>query len=238
MADDKMTVAGVNFVLPATARRDFIKMLGLAGVAVCAPPFLAAACNGSSSTGPAATGITLDFSTDIGVLNYAYALEQLEAAFYTQVVAAPYSGMPAAEAAVLGDIKVHEQIHRDFLKAALGASAIPLLATNFASINFADRTSVLTIAKTLEDTGVSAYNGAASHIQSATYLTLAGKIVSVEGRHASTIRDLLMPRTAYFAGDDVVVASTGLDASNPPSVVLSAADAGQFIKNTITVTNF
>ena len=32
-------------------------------------------------------------SGDTGVLNYAYALEQLEAAFYTQLLAAPYSRM-------------------------------------------------------------------------------------------------------------------------------------------------
>ncbi len=32
---------------------------------------------------------------DIGVLNFVYANEQLEAAFYTQVIATPYSGMNA-----------------------------------------------------------------------------------------------------------------------------------------------
>ncbi len=30
---------------------------------------------------------------DFGVLNYAYALEQLESAFYTQVIATPYARM-------------------------------------------------------------------------------------------------------------------------------------------------
>ena len=32
-------------------------------------------------------------SGDTGILNYAYALEQLEAAFYTQVIATPFSGI-------------------------------------------------------------------------------------------------------------------------------------------------
>ncbi|HWV65036.1 ferritin-like domain-containing protein [Chitinophaga sp.] len=32
-------------------------------------------------------------SGDVAVLNYAYALEQLEAAFYTQVVLTPYTGI-------------------------------------------------------------------------------------------------------------------------------------------------
>ena len=30
--------------------------------------------------------VTIDLGTDLGILNYAYALEQLEAAFYIQVV--------------------------------------------------------------------------------------------------------------------------------------------------------
>ena len=47
-------------------------------------------------------------SGDVGVLNYAYALEQLEAAFYTQVVSSPYSGISDAELGVLTEIRDHE----------------------------------------------------------------------------------------------------------------------------------
>ena len=56
----------------------------------------------------------------------------------------------------------HEVAHRDFFKAALGASAIYTLSFDFSSINFSDRAMVLGTAKALEDTGVSAYNGAGS----------------------------------------------------------------------------
>lgn len=45
---------------------------------------------------------------DIALLNYAYALEQLEAAFYTAVMASPYSGMTRYERSVLSDVKGHE----------------------------------------------------------------------------------------------------------------------------------
>src|SRR3954462_13943723 len=57
---------------------------------------------------------------DIGVLNYAYALEQLEAAFYSQAVKSPYDGITKAELATLTAIRNHEIEHRDFLKKALG----------------------------------------------------------------------------------------------------------------------
>jgi hypothetical protein len=170
---------------------------------------------------------------DTGVLNYAYALEQLEAAFYTQVVAgAYYSGAVAAEQTILSDIKNHEVIHRDFLKAALGSSAIADLQVDFTSVNFADRTSVLGTAKTFEDLGVAAYNGAGHLLTTPANLLTAGKIVSVEARHAAAIRDLLQP--ASFAGSDVVDAN-GLDQAKTPSAVLTAADP--FITTTITANN-
>lgn len=168
-------------------------------------------------------------SGDIGVLNYAYALEQLEAAFYTQVVDTPYGGMTAEETQILKDLKYHEVIHRDFLKAALGSKAIKGLTVNFSSINFSSRDSVLNTAKAFEDLGVSAYNGAGKLIVDANYLLLAGKIVSVEARHAATIRDLLNPKSADFAGDDVVSVDKGLDGAKTPAEVLKVA--GKYIKD-------
>jgi rubrerythrin len=154
---------------------------------------------------------------DTGILNFAYALEQLEAAFYIKVNARFYANASAAEQSILSDIMYHEMTHRDFFKAALGSSAIPELKTDFSSVDFSSRLSVLSTAKALEDTGVSAYNGAGAYISDPDYLTLAGKIVSVEARHASCIRDLLAPLTASFAGDDVVNPTTGLDFSRTPN---------------------
>src|ERR1700754_364043 len=58
-------------------------------------------------------------SGDIGVLNYAYALAQLEAACYTQAVKTPFDGITSAENKSLRDIRDHEIAHRDFLKKAL-----------------------------------------------------------------------------------------------------------------------
>jgi rubrerythrin len=156
-------------------------------------------------------------SGDTGILNFAYALEQLEAAFYIKVNASFYSGATDAEKQILADIMNHEITHRDFFKTALASSAIPTLQFNFSSVDFTSRASVLGTAKALEDTGVSAYNGAGQYITNPDYLTLAGKIVSVEARHAAAIRDLLNPKSGDFAGDDVVSVSTGLDFSRTPN---------------------
>lgn len=172
-------------------------------------------------------------SGDVGILNYAYALEQLEAAFYTKVLESPYGSIPAAEAALLMDIRDHEIAHREFFKNALGSSAIPALTVNFTSIDFTNRESVLNTAKAFEDLGVSAYNGAGQLIADVNYLALAGKIVSVEARHAAWIRDILSNGT--FADGNVVDAASGLEKSRTPNEVL--AIAGTYITTPINASN-
>src|SRR5207237_1260006 len=47
-------------------------------------------------------------SGDTGIFNYAYVLEQIEAAFYTRVVDKPYVGMSTLELAYFTDIRDHE----------------------------------------------------------------------------------------------------------------------------------
>lgn len=167
-------------------------------------------------------------SGDIGVLNYAYALEQLEAAFYTRVMTSPYSNMSALESEYLKDIRDHEIAHREFFRVALGSNAIRDLEVNFDSINFGSRDSVLGTAKAFEDLGVAAYNGAGKLIASTDYLTLAGKIVSVEARHAALIRDLIsngsfadLTSLTAFGADN----SKGLDGALAPDQVLGIASA-------------
>jgi hypothetical protein len=159
-------------------------------------------------------------SGDIGILNYAYALEQLEAAFYTMVIMTPYSGMSTMETSLITGVRDHEIAHREFFKNALADKAIGQLQFDFSSVNFSSRTSVLTTAKAFEDLGVSAYNGAGRLIMNPDYLAAAGKIVSVEGRHAAFFRELLAIDT--FA-DDTVVDAMGLDVTRRPSEVLPIA---------------
>jgi len=209
-------------------RRSFLQYTGAgaAGIAL-----LAAGCSkdrGFTST----DGVNLG-SDDIGILNYAYALEQLEAAFYIQVAATPYANINAAELAYFKDIQFHEIAHRELFKSALGSSAIPALEVNFSAINFTSRDSVLATAKAFEDLGVSAYNGAGYLLKSATYLGLAGKIVSVEARHAAFIREIISPNS--FSNTEVVDATNALDKSRTPLEVL--AIAGAYIKTKINASN-
>ena len=165
-----------------------------AGATAGATALVLAGCSKNDDNQP---GLTDVGSGDAGILNYAYALEQLEAAFYAQIRMSSYynaASTPAPIKQVFDDLALHEAIHRDFLKAAIQANNItPLkdLQPDFGTIDFSTLNGILTAARTFEDTGVAAYNGAGRYITSNTYLGLAGKIVSVEARHAALIRDMI-----------------------------------------------
>ncbi|MCW3462525.1 ferritin-like domain-containing protein [Chitinophaga nivalis] len=217
-------------VMPGLHRRHFLKYLG-AGASLAAIASFAACNKDDDNDNNIGDGVSLG-SGDIAVLNYAYALEQLEAAFYTQVIASQFAGMTATEVSFFTDIRNHEIGHREFFKAALSGNAIPALEVDFSKVDFGKRDSVLATAKAFEDLGVSAYNGAGRFISATeagkTYLGLAGKIVSVEARHAAYIRDLIS--NGSFANAEVIDAN-GLEMSKTPAQVF--AIAGGFIKTKI-----
>lgn len=213
---------------PQQSRRKFLFSAGMAGLLVTGLSGCQKLWDQFPHDGHG-TPKTVDLgSGDTGILNYAYALEQLEAAFYTRVCLIGYNGGTALESKYLRDIRDHEIAHREFFKNALGSKAIPELEVDFSSIDFASRDSVLGTAKAFEDLGVSAYNGAGSLIVNGDYLLLAGKIVSVEARHAAYIRNLIA--RGSFA-DSTVVDTNGLDKSRKPAEVLSIA--GKYFKTKI-----
>ncbi|QPH39779.1 ferritin-like domain-containing protein [Pedobacter endophyticus] len=218
-------------------RRSFLQYAGASAAALA---LVAAGCrkDRNFTDMDMSAGATLDFKDDFGVLNYAYALEQLEAAFYVKVASAPPSSFTTAQKAYFQDIQFHEIAHREFFKNALSTAAIGSLEVDFSSIDFTSGSSVLAAAMAFEDLGVAAYNGAGVRIKTTDYLVLAGKIVSVEARHAAYIRDIisngsfadlnsLAPLGANNAG--------GLDAALTPDKVLGIA--GKYIKTKINVIN-
>lgn len=181
---------------------------------------------------PAGNSTTTDGSIslgsgDVGVLNYAYALEQLEADFYDRVARLPSGILTGLEYAYFQQVAKHEAIHRDFFKAALTRDAstqvLRGLTPKYPADTFATRTKILATAKTFEDLGVAAYNGAGKLLKTPAYLVIAGQIVSVEARHAAYIRDLIEPGS--FAADDQVDFTSGLDKVLKPTEVIAVAQA-------------
>ena len=221
LTEKKEIFENESFFTKNLQRRSFLQYAGASAAGIA---LVAAGCKKNKND----NGAVYFGSGDIGILNYAYALEQLEAAFYIKVIGSQYSGITAAEVSLLTDIRDHEIAHREFFKAAIGSNAIPNLEVDFTSIDFGSRASVLGTAKAFEDLGVSAYNGAGALLKSSTYLTLAGKIVSVEARHAALIRDLLSNGT--FSDD---LDSDAKDISKLPPEVLDIAS--KYIKTKLNV---
>lgn len=234
-----------------TDRRKFLK---IGGIALAGGSLLLAGCTEDDiNMYPDKDSEVFDLgSGNLGILNYAYALEQLEAEFYTKVInGSYYASASGAEKVILMDTYNHEVIHREFFKTAINSAVspelvLPDLEFDFSAIDFGNRTQVLNTAMVLEDTGVAAYNGAgrlinASDVAGLTYLLLAGKIVSVEARHASAFRDLVDPGSTNFASDDVLVnlGGSGLayDKALPPSDILAAVIKTGFITTPFTAKN-
>jgi Ferritin-like domain len=168
---------------------------------------------------------------DVAILNYAYALEQLEAAFYTKVIDHPFNEITQTETEAFVEIRNHEESHKSFLKKALGDHAIPEIEVDFSQVNFKNRSNVLAAADSFENLGIAAFNGAAPLLTNVDYLVAAGTIVSVEARHAAMISALVHGPSAASAGKGHVSAK-GLDETMPPRAVL--AKSKPFIKTDLT----
>lgn len=189
---------------------------------------------GGGSTAGARAGDVIDLGPgDIGVLNYAYALEQAELRFLELVNDRPYAGITPKELQVFIDLRNQEITHREFFKGVLGSLAIPTLTLDYSSVDFNDRRSVLETAKSFADLATAAYNGAGQLLANATNLAISGIIVSVEARHASIIRELISPGSADFAGDDVIDPVTGLERALLPEQVVP--QASRFVKEVLDI---
>ena len=123
---------------------------------------------------------------DVGILNFALTLEYLEASFYEEAkTRARASGELKS---LIGLLAEDEQQHVEALTATIKKLGGKPVAEPKFDFPYCDTAGFLKLAQTFEDTGVSAYNGAAPAIKSKEVLGAAGSIVQVEARHAAAIR--------------------------------------------------
>lgn len=82
--------------------------------------------------------------------------------------------------------------------------------------------------------GTAAYNGGGKYLTDPENLALAGKIVSVEARHVSIIREMEYMNQTAFAGDNIVV-DAGLFIKLEPLEVLPKAQ--KYVREIIDARN-
>lgn len=145
-----------------------------------------AAAAGALALGPAIARASSS-SNDVTILNFALALEYLQASFYTEAERiGALHGALAHQANVVG---VHERDHVKAFKAVLGSAAIKQPRFNFRGVT-ENPNAFRSTAVAFEDLATAAYKGQAPMIQSRAYLAAALAIHSVEARHAAWIRRL------------------------------------------------
>ncbi len=127
-----------------------------------------------------------EFTDDLDILNYALTLEHLEHAFYRDGTAQlSKSNFDAGVWDNLIRIRDHEAAHVDTLVSTITSlGGTPVQEQTYA-FGYSDAQSFLMVGAALENTGVSAYDGAGAAIQNVDLLNAAGTIVAVEARHAS-----------------------------------------------------
>ena len=138
--------------------------------------------------GSAMGAVTRATAGDVDILNFALTLEYLEAAFYAEAVSmGKLMGEPKMFAMVVAK---DEDAHVTFLKGALGSKAVKKPKFDFQGTTGKQAT-FLSTAMALEDTGVSAYAGAAPMIANKKTLAAALSVHSVEARHAAWVRQII-----------------------------------------------
>jgi hypothetical protein len=143
------------------------------------------------------------FETDIDVLNYALTLEHLEYSFYRDGIdqftfgTDPFGGSIDTNLAAIRD---HEGAHVDTLTQVITDLGGEPVAEATYDFGYTDAGTFLATAAALENTGVSAYDGAGASIENPDLLTAAGTIVAVEARHAAYLNLVLgeIPFPAAF----------------------------------------
>jgi Arc/MetJ family transcription regulator len=184
----------VDTRLTEISRRRMLRNAGIAGgvAALGSVGFAAAQDDATPEEGDTATPAAVEFEEPVDVLNYALTLEHLETAFYRDGLAELGSaaiedlGFQPSVFENLSAIAEHEAEHVDVLTVTitdLGGTPVEEATYDF---GYEDAAGFLETAQALEDTGVSAYQGAAQFlIEEDDLLTAALTIHGVEARHAA-----------------------------------------------------
>lgn len=175
-----------------TSRRSFLRKSAAAGAG-------ALALSVAGSNAALAHDVSSDDTSDVDVLNYALTLEHLEYAFYRDGLDR-FDKMDFSRASTLEgfgnrvrsdvrpnlvDIRDHEGTHVETLTAVieeLGGDPVGEACYDF-GVNDVD--DFIAVAGVLENTGVSAYDGAINLVGDAALLEAGATIATVEARHAS-----------------------------------------------------
>jgi hypothetical protein len=148
----------------------------------------AAIVGGVAAAGPLATRALADIKDDVGLLEYLLSLEYIQSGLYRDAI--KQTSLSSEVTRLASALRDQEVEHVDALRATIedaGGRAPDRLPLDFGDA-LRSEGSFLKLANTLEDTAVSAYNGAAPRVESREFLAVFASIAQVEARHAALVR--------------------------------------------------
>ena len=178
---------------------------------------------------------------DPGLFYYAYTLARALFTTYDKIVASPPTDLTATEQAIISDMRHHQLAYRELIRYYIDPTVkMMLFPTSFAfnttSFTLTTRAGALAAVQQLADLAAAAYPILLPLFSTASAYprTLLVKALSVQARHAATIRDLRTPGS--FADATVVDTATGLLRTKTPAEV-TAELAPYFAPFVISVAN-
>jgi rubrerythrin len=132
-----------------------------------------------------------DIRDDLEILSFALTVEYVQSALYRDALQ-EVTGLDTVERRAVQHLRDNEIEHVDALRATItdaGGRPNDRPRVDFGPA-LATRGSFLKLANTLEDTGVSAYNGAAPALENEDFVAVFASIAQVEARHSAVVRTI------------------------------------------------
>lgn len=212
MKEEKNTMQEDVLKSNGVSRRKFLGYAGgLAGAGL-----LIASCKKEENQAP--TDGTIDLgANDSGLLNLLFVMQQIEVAFYEQLLNNKFSGITPQQDAYFKEILDHEIAHRELLRNYLQGKGT-IVQTDFSSVTFSWDDNTLKNAELIENLGVATLNEAGRLFVAGEHVALAAKLASVEARQAATISNMLS-KGNFFGSVDISGSEQGSLPSNTVNII-------------------
>ena len=148
----------------------------------------AAVAGGALAAGPVAARALADIKDDLEFLEYLLTLEYVQSGLYRDAIKEVSLSTDVERLA--SELRDQEVEHVDALRATIeeaGGTPPDRVPLEFGAA-LASEAAFLKLANTLEDTAVSAYNGAAPRLESREFMAVFASIAQVEARHSALVR--------------------------------------------------